>query len=165
MPNENPSEVIDFFGPDTPYFFLSNFYPSPLRLWNVSFRTVEHPFAYRKLSLEDTKENNEWRERIRNAKTPNDAKQLGRRCPLREDWEEIKIPLMHELVLEKFTQNSGLGQQLIDTGTAYLQEGTYWNDRVWGVDLKHKGEWRTRPGRNLLGKTLMNVRGILVSAK
>jgi predicted NAD-dependent protein-ADP-ribosyltransferase YbiA (DUF1768 family) len=65
---------------------------------------------------------------------------------------------MHDLVWAKFHQNKDLRLKLYSTGEAFLQEGTYWNDRIWGVDLKHKGPWNTRPGQNQLGIILMSIR-------
>lgn len=159
MTNENPAVLIDYFGPATPYFFLSNFSPSPFLMFdNAWFPTVEHAFAYGKIPEERTLKNEAWRERIREAETPREAKKLGRTCPLRSSWEEEKIPLMYRLLRAKFEQNHDLLVKLRATGEAYLQEGTYWNDRVWGVDLRHTGPWDTRPGRNLLGIGLMTVR-------
>lgn len=34
---------------------------------------------------------------------PSKAKRLGRQVPLRPDWEQVKVPIMAELVRAKFT--------------------------------------------------------------
>ena len=52
--------------------------------------------------------------------TPNRAKQLGRRVPLRPDWELVKYDVMYEVCMAKFTQNSDLLSKLLATGDAEL---------------------------------------------
>lgn len=63
----------------------------------------------------------------------------------------------------KFTNSDNaftLGRQLLDTGDSELVEASP-TDALWGVGLsvkdaeKHQGDW---PGKNLLGKALMEVR-------
>ena len=60
-----------------------------------------------------------------------------------------------------------LASKLLKTGDAILIEGTFWNDRTWGVALRkikdkdgniigYKGS-----GKNQLGKILMKVRNEL----
>lgn len=66
--------------------------------------------------------------------------------------------MMRSLVTQKFTLHRDLAAALDDTGTAYLQEGTYWNDRVWGVDLGSSDDPWQRLGNNWLGLILMDVR-------
>ena len=81
--------------------------------------------------------------------TPGDAKRLGSRAKLRPDWEEVKVQIMHNLVLQKFQQYN-LRKLLLDTGDQYIQEGNNWGDRFWGVC--------NGVGENHLGKILMSVR-------
>lgn len=75
-----------------------------------------------------------------------------RRMRLRSDWESVKLNIMEELVLQKFTMNLRLREMLLDTGSGKLIEGNYHRDDYWGVDLK------TGHGLNHLGIILMNVR-------
>ncbi len=67
------------------YGFLSNFYPSPF-VWNgFCWPTVEHAYQAAKVKhLED-----QWE--IRTAKTPAQAKKLGKFVEMREDWEQVKV--------------------------------------------------------------------------
>lgn len=82
-----------------------------------------------------------------------EAKKLGRKVPLRKDWEIIKLGVMMKIVQAKFEQHPELAEKLLQTDTAYLEEGNTWGDRVWGtVDGK---------GANNLGRILMQVREIL----
>ena len=128
--------------------FLSNFYNSPFMIDDIEFKTVEHWFQSQKTT------NNDEQLIIRSAKTPALAKSLGKKCHLREDWEEIKINVMEQGVRAKFNQNPKLKELLIETGDQRLAEGNRWGDTFWGIDL------RTSKGLNHLGKILMNVRNI-----
>lgn len=82
------------------------------------------------------------------------AKREGYKVKLRENWEDIKIDVMYQIVLAKFSQNEFLKQKLIATGREWLEEGNTWGDRTWGtVD---------GVGNNYLGKVLMAVRSVLM---
>jgi len=85
--------------------------------------------------------------------SPNEAKRLGRRVNLRKDWEDIKIDIMYEINVAKFTQNENLKEMLLKTGSAKLVEGNTWHDTFWGVC--------NGAGRNELGKILERVRNEL----
>lgn len=153
--NVHPGTLIDWFddfaGPNQ-YAFLSNFYEADVVWRGVRFPTSEHAFAWAKTTDPG------WRYEIHTAATPGEAKSLGRACPLRPDWEVAKFGVMRDIVWEKFAQWPGLRLLLLQTGNAYLQEGTVWNDRVWGVDLNsHDDPWQ-RVGNNWLGLILMDTR-------
>lgn len=82
------------------------------------------------------------------------AKREGYKVTLRKDWEDIKIDVMYQIVLAKFSQNEFLKQKLIATGREWLEEGNTWGDRTWGtVD---------GVGNNYLGKVLMAVQSVLM---
>ena len=83
---------------------------------------------------------------------PGRAKGMGRQLAVRPDWYEIRLSVMEEVVRAKFTQNPDLAKKLVDTGTMPLEEGNYWGDTFWGVDLN------TGKGENNLGKILMKIR-------
>lgn len=141
-------DIIDDFSPKLKYGFLSNFYPSTIYIDKKPFATVEHAYQAHKTIDESS------RELIRKAKTPQDAKKLGRCVQLRPDWEEVKLPLMRSYLKQKF-ENPFLLHLLIDTGTAQLVHNNSWNDRYWGVC---KGV-----GQNWLGRLLMEIREDLIS--
>lgn len=123
------------------YYFLSNFYSSPVTYKGLTYSNNEAAFQSAK-TLSD-------RECFTNL-DPSSAKKLGRRVQLRPDWEEIKISVMYEIVKAKFTQNSVLKTKLLVTGNQHLEEGNTWGDKIWGtVD---------GIGENNLGKILMRVR-------
>ena len=133
------------------YDFLSNFYPVVVELDGVKYTSVEHAYqAAKTLDLEE-------REVFRDSPTPAIAKKLGKKVQIREDWEEVKIEIMTNLVWQKFNDYEDLGKKLIDTRNAELVEGNWWNDKFWGVC---RGE-----GLNWLGKILMAVREDLKKSK
>lgn len=132
--------IESFFGR---YRFLSNFYPCEMDVAAVRYPTLEHAFQAEKTT------NMTEREIIRNAKTPGQAKALGRRVTLRENWNEIRVDVMRELLGIKFSDKV-LRALLLDTGDAQLVEGNTWGDVFWGV-CEGRGE-------NMLGKLLMEIR-------
>lgn len=136
------------------YRFLSNFYVGePIQLPGVDaqFPTGEHAFQAFK-----TDDLNEFH-RIVGSPSPGAAKRAGRTCSLRHDWEAIKYDVMAAVVRAKFSLDRDEAGMLLATNDAYLREGTYWRDSVWGVDLRHP----ERPGRNWLGTLLMARRAEL----
>ncbi|HRS74679.1 MAG TPA: NADAR family protein [Anaerolineaceae bacterium] len=134
------------------YYFLSNFYPAEVYRLDVfdpfPYRTVEHAFQAAKAI------NGSDAEAIRMAKTPTEAKLLGRHVTLRSDWDIFKISVMSQLLLQKFSIGSPLRERLRATGSNLLIEGNTWGDQVWGC-TRFNGEWI---GQNLLGIMLMQVR-------
>lgn len=137
--------IIESF--DGKYRFLSNFYNSDITFKNITYRNAEAAFHAQKVFGEDRKQ-------FANL-NPSEAKKLGRRVPLRKDWEEVKDGIMYEIVQAKFEQNPVLTKWLLNTGNAELIEGNTWNDRYWGVCAGI--------GKNKLGKILMKVRDNLKS--
>jgi ribA/ribD-fused uncharacterized protein len=127
------------------YRLLSNFYPAEIKFGEEVYSTVEHAFQAAKTA------NPTQRTIIRRAPTPASAKWWGKQVDLHPDWEEIKVDVMTELVRKKF-QIPRLRYLLLETGDRELQEGNWWGDRCWGVDLK------TGQGDNRLGKILMKIR-------
>jgi ribA/ribD-fused uncharacterized protein len=138
---EKKPEPIKWFR-DT-YAFLSNFYESPFTIKGVEFKTVEHFFQAMKCT--DKKEFMS----IVNCETPGQARSLGRRVNLREDWQDIKVSVMYKGLKKKF-EDPLLEKLLLNTFDRKLVEGNTWNDTYWGV-CNGRGE-------NVLGRLLMKVR-------
>lgn len=138
---------------------LSNFYVH--NGW-----TVEHEYqAAKTFNFADAL-------RIRTAPTPGQAKRLGRKVKLREDWEEIKDSIMWVCLQAKFSIPE-LRDYLLNTGSAVLIEGNDWGDREWGAcypkgnreidDAPEDHRWTREDGvvlvgRNMLGRQLMVIR-------
>jgi ribA/ribD-fused uncharacterized protein len=133
--------MIDSFRDD--HFFLSNFYPVEIKLDGIVYLNAEAAFQAQKTF--DIDEKNKFA-----TMTPTQAKRYGRKVKLREDWEDVKVSIMTEVVSQKFLQHPHLLEKLLQTGDEELVEGNKWGDRFWGVC---KGK-----GKNNLGKILMKVR-------
>ncbi len=93
---------------------------------------------------------------------PGESKHLGQRIDLRDDWESVKYDVMMVVLRQKFRLDRPEGQRLLDTGDKLLIEGTFWEDRVWGVDLADRNDDPLEAiGRNWLGTMLMARRAEL----
>lgn len=92
-------------------------------------------------------------EEIIKAKLPNKAKSLGRKVHLRIDWEEIKLNVMKELLVEKYSKVS-LFKDILQTipDNLFIVEMNTWNDKNWGVSAKDFN------GHNYLGNMLMELK-------
>lgn len=135
---------------DGAFAFLSNFYESPISWRGNKYPTVEHAFQAAKTL------NPMERQRIVAARTPGQAKRLGRSVHLRPDWEEVKEQVMYECINIKFHSSLELMLALLATGDQELVEGTTWHDNEWGNCTCPKCE--NIEGKNKLGKILMRVR-------
>jgi ribA/ribD-fused uncharacterized protein len=136
------------------YRFLSNFYPSRVVLEGEEYQTVEHAYQAAKFP-----KGSDIREKIRFSLTPGNAKRIGRSGSLDSHWEDRRLSMMQNLVLQKFIKDEELQNMLLETGDMILEEGNNWKDTFWGVDLI-SGE-----GENYLGKILMQTRFIIKRMK
>jgi hypothetical protein len=105
------------------------------------------------------------RARIAAFQYPRQAKRAGRQLILRPDWEDAKLDIMYQLVLEKFSKDPVLRQRLLDTGDALLVEGNWWHDQFWGNCTCGKRPQCAGEGENHLGLILMAVRADLAGAQ
>ena len=110
--------AIDNFSGE--FEFLSNFFRE------IGKPTVEH--LYQAAKTNDTG----WKQSIMNAETPGRAKRLGRKAPMRKDWEQVKVQVMFDLIKEKF-KDKILATKLIDTFPTYLIEGNKWHDNLYKI--------------------------------
>ena len=132
--------------------FLSNFFvlPSSILWLGHACPTVEHAYQ-----LSKTRDKG-WQKLIATTIMPGQAKRIGnkRNLPLREDWEDIKVDTMTELLRLKFSSGI-LHHALLGTGDVELVEGNWWHDNFWGsCECQSCGN----RGKNWLGKLLMKVR-------
>lgn len=131
-----------------PYRFLSNFFPALVMYEGDIYPSVEHAYQAAKVT------NPHVRLMIRSKASATDAKRAGRQAQPREDWDQVKLGIMENLVRTKFAV-PGLALKLINTGDRELIEGNTWGDTFWGVC--------DGVGQNHLGKILMKVRHELQS--
>jgi ribA/ribD-fused uncharacterized protein len=142
---------IYFFTKADPYFELSNFAPYGFEDDGAYWPTVEHYFQAQKFTGPGSEA---YRERIRLAHSPKDAKTLGqsRALPLRADWEQVKESIMLHALHKKFSHPK-LREILLSTKQRPLIENSPY-DRYWGIG-------KDGSGRNRLGVLLMQVRAEL----
>jgi hypothetical protein len=133
--------IDGFFGP---YRCLSNFWAAPLTYNGVLYATVEHGYQSAKCvnSLDAYI--------VENARTPALSKNLVKKFKIREDWDDVKLEVMYDLVKLKFQTHEYLKEKLLDTGDVELIEGNTWGDTYWGVC--------NGVGENNLGHILMQIR-------
>lgn len=136
--------IEGIYGFDGYYRFLSNFWGAEVELEGKIYPSVEH--AYQAAKTLD----NDIREEIRTAVMPSKAKRIGSSLETREDWEEIKVAVMKDLLTQKFAPGTKIAEKLLETEDLYIEETNYWNDRFWGVC----GGF----GQNVLGNLLMEIR-------
>ena len=94
---------------------------------------------------------------------PQECKRLGKGVkpfdPLQ--WNQVKYEIVKTGNRAKYEQNPDLKQKLLDTGNAVLAEASP-RDRIWGIALDAATAACTNPftwpGKNLLGRILMELR-------
>jgi len=145
--NVEPNAITSFSGE---FRFLSNFWICPILYDGLEFGSTEHAYQAAKTA------SRMYREMIRDAKTPGEAKRMGKRVPLIPGFhtDGTALSVMEALVTQKFVRHKVLRELLLRTGERQLVEGNDWGDKTWGAVLFGK-EWR---GDNHLGIILMLVR-------
>lgn len=97
---------------------------------------------------------------------PSEQKAFGRQVANfdREAWDAVSRGYVYQGNMAKFTQNTHLGDLLLDTGDKELVEASPY-DKIWGIGLStysadrfDKTKWK---GTNWLGEVLMKVRADL----
>jgi len=135
----NPDEVLGCFS------------AHPFHLDEQDWPTVEHYFQAIKF------ENPNYREKVRLANTPAEARKLGRARlrKVRKDWKKVQTTVMTRGLYIKCKTYPEVAQALLATEQLRLVESSNY-DYFWGCG-------RDRRGENRYGKALMNVRAKLLS--
>jgi predicted NAD-dependent protein-ADP-ribosyltransferase YbiA (DUF1768 family)/hypoxanthine phosphoribosyltransferase len=162
--------VLNFHGT-----FLSNFYVAPVNLKNKTYPTVEHAYQAAKFfdvdwGMISQEAKNEIKEALNlrgyaeevvyNDDLFSDTRMVAGSIKIIADilrkhgyvdkeWEDKRIKIMIELLVQKFSIEDMLSK-LKETSGKELVEGNTWNDTLWGVC---EGK-----GRNILGIILMEIR-------
>ncbi len=128
---------------------LSSYSHHAFQLDDAEWPSVAHYFHAMKF------EDKAYREKIRQAKHPKKAKQLGRSRlkKIRKDWKKVKTTVMTRAVYIKCRTHADVAEALLETGDRMLVENNSY-DYYWGCG-------RDRRGENHYGKVLMNVRNKL----
>lgn len=125
------------------YRFLSNFFKCEIKAFGLIFQSVEH--AYQAAKCFDIADRLKFI-----GITAAEAKALGRTVKVRPDWEDVKINIMYNLLMQKFHDNKEFRALLDETGEELIVEGNTWGDTFWGVC--------NGKGSNHLGILLMKIR-------
>ena len=141
--------MIEYFKDE--YDFLSNFYPCKVNYQGRVFASVEHAYQSAKFDDEFIVE-----KFLSPMMTAGRAKRKSRELAkfIRKDWtDEERLSVMELCLCSKF-EDPQLARKLYETHPEHLQEGNWWGDTFFGVDMK-----KDPPiGENHLGKLLMKIR-------
>ena len=145
------SRPIYFYSRTEEYSEFSNFAPFGFEEDGLFWPTVEHYFQAQKFVGERSAE---YRERIRTAASPKNAKTLGRsrKYPIHPDWDSRRDDVMRHALRRKF-ERPALRELLLGTGNRPLIENSPF-DRYWGAG-------KDGSGKNRLGALLMELRAEL----
>jgi hypothetical protein len=144
---------IKFTKDDEKYGCFSNSYPCEVYFDGLTFKNSEAAWQAQKVQYADDK--------VKFTELDGDSARVkGNEVKLRGDWNDIKYMLMVDICFQKFCQNVDLCEILLSTGNEELVfDTTGLHDNLWG-DCSCP-ECVNRYGNNLLGKALMEVRGLL----
>lgn len=133
--------------------------PGGIKYNKKTFPTSEHLFMWLKAySFGD----NESMSKIEKAKTPKEAKQLGRKVTGFDEkiWNKARKSCMIIALREKANSWPEFKNLLINTPQTFVEASPY--DRIWGIGLGETSPGIEDPknwaGENLLGKCLCKVR-------
>ena len=148
MNSPSSNDPIYFYSKTMPFWGLSNFSPPGIEIDGFYWPTIEHFYQAKKFS------DPAFRERIRLAATPKEARALGqtRSMTIRRDWDSVREEVMLAALRVKF-QVPSARERLLSTGERPLVESSPF-DYFWGCG-------QDGSGRNRLGQLLMLVRGEL----
>lgn len=143
---KNKMMTIKFYSTQNEFGEFSNFSAHGIEMNEQWYKTTEHYFQSQKF------EDAGYREKIRIARTPKDAANLGRsrKVKLRDDWENIKIDIMRDAVRKKVNTHVAFKKILLSTGEEELIEAAP-GDYFWGCG-------KDGNGKNWLGIILMEIR-------
>lgn len=146
---EKFDEFIGFYPRE--WFVLDNFSSFGIDYKGYRYPTVEH--AYQSLKFETSCP--ELAARIRDARSAHEAQKLAYswKDMVREDWEDIKVAVMMDLLRTKLVQNPYVAKKLLQTKDYSICEDSP-KDSFWGIGPN-------RDGQNQLGKLWMKLRGEL----
>jgi ribA/ribD-fused uncharacterized protein len=142
---------------------FSQWWVAPFVIDGVTYATAEHWMMAQKARLFGDEATFQ---RIIAAKTPAEAKSLGRQVRGFDEakWNAQRMEIVVRGNREKFTQHPELREFLLNTNNRVLVEASP-VDRIWGIGLAADDERAANPhhwdGLNLLGFALMAVRDML----
>lgn len=150
----DPSQNLTYETDDAIYFMshaydvLNPWSAHQVKVWGITFPTVEHAYHYRKFSDRMPA----LAKKILQAPSPWAAMQIERqyKTERRKDWEDIKLGVMAELLRAMVAQNDDVRECLLATGNKSLVKNSPF-DEYWGSG-------RAGKGGNQMGKLFMQIR-------
>lgn len=142
-----PDTAKQVFFYEQDFYVLSNFSAFNLQWKGRMFATSEAAYHWEKFPDRDA-----LRSHIISAPSAHVAFKLAEdhKDQRREDWNEVRVTIMREILMAKAMQHEYVRRKLLATGDRELVEDS-WRDSFWG--------WGpNRDGRNMLGNLWMNVR-------
>lgn len=150
-------DIIYFNRKENCFPQLSNFYNCAITYKGVIYTSVEA--AYQAQKCTDPEEAATYC-----SMTPHEAKiQSHKIKSKREDWHDVNLGIMKDLLRIKFSSNPYCKAILLSTGNKVLVEKTTWHDTWWGICECPR--CATKEQHNNLGRLLMEVRDELRNPK
>lgn len=155
--------AVFFHKPEEPHGYLSNWYISPFTADGIRFTSTEQFIMYKKCMIFGDEQS---AKAVLVTNDPAEQQDIGRKAKgyIHTLWSGIRQTIAYEGLLEKFRQNDELRRKLLDTGDAYLVECAG-SDKTWACGIKlddaRRFDASLWDGQNILGFTLMQVRGSL----
>ena len=143
---EKMDEVIGFYPRE--FYCLDNFSSFKVEHDGYLYASLEE--AYQTLGFVES--DPEIAEKIKNSHSAHEAQKIAyaNRDKRQENWDEIKVSIMEELLREKLNQNPYVEKKLLETKDYLIVEDSP-KDSFWGWGEDRKGE-------NNLGKLWMKLR-------
>lgn len=137
--------------------YLSNFFPCTIRMHENVFVSAEQAYFFHKSIV---CERESVGIALKEMTNPSTFKSKGDKIPTCETWENVKVAVMRNILLQKFTQNPVLKAKLMGTCGSPLLECT--NNKFWGTGwYLDDPMWEGResyPGKNTLRTLLEGIR-------
>lgn len=114
------------------FFYFSSF---AVEIDGILWMTSEHAYQADKFNSK------EIREEIRLSRSAHDSKKIAKKYidKIREDWDDIKLSIMEEILRHKLEQHPFIKKRLLETGYKIIAEDSpvdsFWG---WGSDKKEK---------------------------
>lgn len=148
MLNQLQNENKDYVG-----FYEREFYPfSNFSSFRLMWKTVDFDTSEAAYHWEKFPDHPDIQAMIIQARSAHDAYKISEQYKpfRREDWDEVKVSIMLEILQAKVAQHEYVYRKLLETGTRRLVEDS-WRDSFWGWGADQSGQ-------NMLGKLWEQVR-------
>ena len=136
------------------HYYLSNFSAFCIHWRGYAFFTSEHAYHWARFELPNGR-GLLLQDCVQRASSAHEAFKFAQaeKSKQRQDWDEIKVATMRDILRAKVEQHEYIRRKLLQTGNRELIENS-WRDDFWG--------WGpNRDGQNMLGKLWMEIRSEL----